>query len=145
MKTETFTISVLLLIGTSVWAHEGVKNLAVKARMNGMITISENMKTVGEMAKGTIPFDAQGAQAALVMVSNEAANIPELFSAQEDDPKSEALPEIWETFDDFTLQAIELEEFANKFSMAIASSDDLRSALVVLGKKCTSCHGDYRK
>lgn len=145
MIVRTLIVIAGIALWTSVWAHEGVKNPAVMARMNNMTEIADNMKIVGKMAKGETSFDAEVAQSALVAVSEEAAEIPGLFEAQEDDAKSEALPEIWETFGDFTQEAIELEKLAAEFSTAITSRDDLRSALFVLGQSCTSCHEAYRK
>ncbi|MDJ0992563.1 MAG: cytochrome c [Dinoroseobacter sp.] len=145
MNIKILATSLVAVLGTQVVAHEGVKNPAVMARMNGMKTISENMKVVGEMAKGKTRFDVSAARAAMVAVAEGAAETPALFTPEEDDPKSEALPLIWERFDDFTEKANRLEILASQLSASIEEPEDLRSALFVLGENCKSCHELYKE
>ena len=145
MKLAPFTGIVALLVAGAAFAHQGVKNPAVMARMNGMSAIAEDMKTIGNMAKGTIQFDAAKAQQALKDIASQASKTPSLFEANEDDPKSEARPEIWSNFDDFTAKAVELETLANQLAPSIEERDDLRSVLRLMGENCKSCHGTYRE
>ncbi|WP_425091670.1 c-type cytochrome [Tropicimonas sp. S265A] len=139
------TAAVAILLGTQVGAHEGVKNPAVMARMNDMKAIAGNMKIVGDMAKGTARFDATAARTAMGKVAEGAGRTPALFTPRQDDPKSEALPAIWDTFDDFTKEAGRLEAVATRFSETIETPEDLRSALSAVGETCKSCHETYRK
>lgn len=126
-------------------AHGGVQNDAVKARMDAMSGIGSNMKILGLMAKGATPFDANAARAAAATIANHAAATPELFEAQENDPKSEAKPEIWTNFYDFTAKAGDLETVAFGLSASIISFDDLVPAITNLGTTCKSCHAIYRQ
>ena len=138
---------ILLALGaaTSAIAHEGVKNPAVMARMNGMTNIAAEVKVLGDMAKGLAPFDQAAARAAAASIARHAAETSKLFQPREDDPKSEALPVIWENFDDFTAKSLELETIALGLSTSIDSTDDLRPALQQLGANCSACHEIYRK
>ena len=61
------------------------------------------------------------------------------------DPKSEAKPEIWSNFSDFSGKAKELEKLALGLSTTIASADDLGPAMRDLGANCKACHGPYRE
>ncbi len=99
MKRASVLLVAALLTATTALAHQGVQNRAVLARMNGMSAIAENIKVLGNMAKGKVAFDQKAARVALQRMADHAAEAPELFEAREDDPKSEALPAIWEDFD----------------------------------------------
>ena len=68
-----------------------------------------------------------------------------MFRANEDDPKSEAKPAIWENFEDFTTKAVALENVALELSTSLASVNDLGPAMAALGDTCKSCHSDYRE
>ncbi|MEP6065374.1 MAG: cytochrome c [Paracoccaceae bacterium] len=143
---KPYIFAVLTVIaGSAVLAHSGVKNPAVQARMHAMSIIGGDMKTLGLMAKGEKEFDAEAAKAALREIAEHAAKAPDLFRANEDDPKSEAKPAIWENFEDFTTKAGALENVALGLSTSIASVDDLGPAMAALGDTCKSCHSDYRE
>ncbi|MEP3847488.1 MAG: cytochrome c [Paracoccaceae bacterium] len=134
-----------VLMGSAVLAHSGVKNPAVQARMHAMSIIGEDVKTLGLMAKGEQAFDVDAAKAALREIAEHAGQAPDLFRANEDDPKSEAKPAIWENFEDFTTKAVALENVALELSTSLASVDDLGPAMAALGDTCKSCHSDYRE
>ena len=143
-RLNAFTLTAILVAGTAL-AHSGVKNPAVKARMDAMMAIGKETKTLGEMAKGAMPFDLKAAQTAAAAIADHAASTPGLFEANETDPKSEAKASIWVNFDDFTAKATELEVVAKDLSSSITSSDDLGSAMMALGATCKSCHAAYRE
>ena len=145
MKLIPLAGALAFLVAGVALAHEGVKNSVVMARMNGMTSIAKDMKIIGNMAKGIEQFDATKVRHALEAVAAEAAKTPELFEANEDDPKSEARPEIWSNYEDFTAKAIELESVANQLIPTIANKDDLRPAMRKLAESCSSCHKVYRE
>ena len=144
MKRKSLAFGLILVSTTAAIAHQGVQNPAVKARMDGMSAIAENMKILGQMAKGAIEFDATKARLASSAIANHAAATPNLFEADEADLKSEARPEIWSNFEDFTAKATELESVANGFSTSINQPTDLNAAMGALGAACKSCHSAYR-
>lgn len=142
--TPVSGVAMLLLAGAAI-AHEGVKNPAVMTRMNGMSAIADNMKIIAVMSKGAEPFNVDEAQQALASIAFHASQTPALFEANEQDPKSEAKPEIWTNFDDFTSKAVELESLANQLTPTIEKQDDLRNAVFLLGANCKSCHEAYKE
>lgn len=144
MKPSIPFVLAITLSASVVLAHGGVKNPAVMARMDGMSAIADGMKALGAMAKGAVAFDAGAADAAVATIADHAARIPALFEAEESDPKSEAKPEIWADFGDFTDKAGALTDVANGLSGAIRSQGDLGPAMKQLGAACKSCHADYR-
>lgn len=144
MKSNIILCVTVLFTGVA-FAHSGVKNATVKARMDAMSGIGTKMKVIGQMAKGVTEFDQNTARAAAAAIAKHAAQTPALFQAMEDDPESEAKAEIWTNFNDFTQQSLELENIAIELSTSIASQGDLAFAMKSLGASCQSCHKAYRE
>lgn len=132
-------------IGAGAFAHEGVKNPAVKARMHAMMTIGANTKALGRMANGAAPFEAQAARDAASSIAESAGQAPALFRMPETDPVSEARPAIWQNFDDFEAQLIALESAAARAAREMETIDDLRAVLPQIGAGCRTCHRTYRE
>ncbi|NNE89300.1 MAG: cytochrome c [Silicimonas sp.] len=145
MKITTLLTWTACIFASAAIAHEGVKNAAVKARMDAMSGIGAEMKTLGQMAKGQTAFDPGAAKAAAAAIAEHAASTPALFEANADDPKSEARAEIWENFADFTAKSRELEQIATNLSTSIATEADLSAAMKSLGANCQACHKAYRE
>lgn len=145
MRRKPIAFGLALVTATAALAHEGVQNPAVKARMDAMSAIAENMKRLGQMAKGSIEFDATMARSTAAAIAEHAVATPALFEVNETDPKSEARPEIWSNFEDFAAKAIELENIAIRFSTSINQQADLNAAMGALGANCKSCHSAYRE
>ncbi|MBL3705126.1 cytochrome c [Sulfitobacter sp. BDSS02] len=135
----------LILAGTAAFAHSGVQNPDVMNRMMGMSALAKQMKLIGGMAKGEAEFDAAAVNSALGKMSEEASYIPSLFETQADDPKSEALPVIWEKFDTFSEHAEKLETLTAGLAGTVETEADLRSAVQQVGKACGACHSTFRE
>ena len=143
MKTQAVTMIGAIAIATAALAHEGVKDPGVKARMDTMSRVGAATGVLGDMAKGKTAFDATQAEAARASLVAAFKEVPEVFAEPHQDPKSEALPVIWEQFDDFL--AKNTEAIAAGEAMTLASLDDLRGSMGALGASCGSCHKAYRK
>ncbi|MDA8585719.1 cytochrome c [Rhodobacteraceae bacterium] len=133
-----------LSVAGAAMAHEGVQNPVVAQRMNTMTEIGAASKVLGDMAKGAVAFDAVAARLAAQSISAKAATIAEQFEAQESDPKTEALPAIWENFPDFAEKAAALEQAAFAAD-GISSLAEVRGALAEIGATCSACHKLYRE
>lgn len=145
MKTPMLTLALAIALtasATTATAHDGVKNPAVKTRMMLMSGIKDAMAVIGGMAKGAIPFDAGKAETARTALENAAEKIGGAFKANETDPKSEALPAIWENWDRFTSNAEDLSMAAGV--MDVSSLDSLRAGIGNVGAACSGCHKAYR-
>lgn len=143
--TRAALICLALSAATALWAHSGVQNPTVMARMHAMMTIKDHIKLMSAMAKGEAPFDGTAARAAAAAIAAQSAEIPARFEAPETDPKSEALPVIWDEFDRFTQLAQDLGTTAAKAAETIQQRADLAPALADIGGACRACHRDYRK
>ena len=140
---KRIVLIVAVVAASAAFAHEGVKNPVVKARMDGMIQLGAATKVLGGMAKGEAAYDKAAAEAAVQNIKSEAARIAALFEANEDDPKSEALPAIWENYADFSAKADALGSVAK--AVSVGSLDDLRAAMPQIGAACKACHQTYRE
>lgn len=142
---KTMIAVALIAFGTAALSHSGVTNKDVMARMMVMSTISEQMKVIGAMAKGETQFDPAVAQSALIEIAAQSAQIPSMFETRADDPKSEALPAIWERFDTFVARAEDSVTVAERLAATITTEADLGPAMGQLGAACKACHADFRK
>ncbi|NCV11714.1 MAG: cytochrome c [Rhodobacteraceae bacterium] len=66
----------------------------------------------------------------------------ETFEANETDPKSEALPAIWENWDTFVEMADDLTFAAE--GLDTTSLDGMRGGLGNIGASCGACHKKFR-
>lgn len=142
--TQVISAITLTLAVTPALAHDDVKNPAVKARMMAMEAIGGGMKTLAGMAKGEMAFDSAKAEAAMATIAAEGMKVPALFEANETDPKSEALPPIWENWDDFVKKSEDMV-MAAKGNATLPDQASLGAALGKVGSTCKACHSDYRK
>jgi len=126
-------------------AHTGVENPAVLARMENMKAMADQMEILVPMVRGETAFEAGRVITALETLQAHAAEAPSLFQAQENDPQSEALPEIWENFADFEARSEELLNIAQAASASqIDEPQELLPVVREIGASCSGCHEDYR-
>jgi len=114
----------------------------VAARMAVMTQIKEAMAPLGGMAKGAVEFDAAVAQAAVASLLDASELTAAVFEPNVSDPKSEALPAIWENWDDFVSKSEDLTFAAEGWD--VSSLDSLRAGMGNIGAACSACHKAYR-
>lgn len=124
------------------YAKEGVQNPVVKNRMDTMGTIRANTAILGDMAGGKAPYDAAKAAEAAAALAAAASTIPQVFEAEETDPVSEALPDIWMKPEDFKAKADTLYKAAQ--ALDTASLDGVKAGMGAVGGACKSCHETFR-
>jgi cytochrome c556 len=117
-------------------------NPAAKARQTAMDTIAGNAKTLGDMAEGKADFDAAKAAEAGAAIAATAATVPDLFRANETDPKSKAKPEIWANYSDFESKAGDLMKAAQ--AMDTSTVEGVGAGMGALGGACGACHKAYK-
>lgn len=136
------TVALIATAG-AVFAHEGVNDPAVKARMESMKSMGDATKVLVEMARGQAAFDAARAEAARVDLLEEASHTTALFEARATDPMTEAKDSIWAEFSDFTAKAQMLSDVVA--GADLASPEALRLSVGEIGRACTACHDAYRE
>lgn len=110
--------------------------------MDAMVTLQDGAKTLGAMAKGVRAFDADEVRAALDTMREAAAETPELFEDEADDPKSEARDTIWQEWEAFVKLNADLSA---ALADPIPAEADLRPALAEIGAACGACHERFRE
>lgn len=92
-------------------------------------------------------FDTEMIQRSAGVIAMQAHKIPDLFPKGSTDPKSRALPAIWDNWDQFVQMSKDLEQAAQSLSLAAASEDDEndREKADKVFAACKSCHDKFRK
>ena len=145
MKSFKLIILVSLTISSVAFAHSGVKDKNVKKRMMLMKEMAGNTKIIGQMLKGKTSFDANQVKLALERLSALSLETPKVFTINATDPKSEAMPNIWDEFDEFTKLSKDLAETSIVLANSVATIEDLRPALKKVSSGCKACHSRYRE
>ena len=114
--------------------------------------LMESMGDEAEDIKEAFNLDQEGFDTAVIqrsadIIAQNAHRMPALFPKGSTDPKSRALPAIWENWDKFVQSAKDLETSAQSLSMAAASEDDenLKEKSQKVFANCKSCHDQFRK
>tara|TARA_Y100001956_G_scaffold19151_1_gene18713 strand:- start:59 stop:493 length:435 start_codon:yes stop_codon:yes gene_type:complete len=136
-------IAAAVLITTSAHAHNGVKDPEVMARMMAMEKIGAAFKTLVSMAKQEVPLHQAKARMARDTIVTESGKINALFENPATDPKSEALPAIWDNWADFSAKSDKLTAAAKALDFKDRAA--LASTLGGVGGACKACHKNYRE
>lgn len=142
---------VVVLVGSSsVTGHEGATGI-VKERMDAMSEMGDSTKLIAEMLKGERTLDADVMKAAVDLLVSHGDEMASWFPDTEQSRtghKTEALPEIWENFDEFESQSEDMTEKARDLRMVLeqsASVSEIKKSFGDLAKTCKACHKDFRQ
>lgn len=147
MKIRVLTGLLGFLAVTGAFAHSGASGIVLE-RMEMMKDISDQMKIIVTMVRGEEEYDAAKAQAAAQAIADHARELAEKFPEGSIGHPSEALPAIWDNWDEFVEQTEQLHAMAIALSNQAASADgadSLREEIAAVGQTCSSCHQDFRK
>lgn len=143
MKSAAKIIAAAFLVtGGAALAEVEATNPTVIAWKQVMKQNGGAAKTLGDMAAGKTAFDAAAAAAAKQKLIDDAAQIPVVFKDQAEDPASEAKPDIWANWDDFTAKAAALGKAAE--ALDSSSLDGLKAGMGDIGAACKACHSGYK-
>lgn len=101
------------------WSHGGATGI-VKERMDLMGSIGDSMKELVSIFKGEVPYDAATVERAASAIRDHAsgASIERLFPEGSLDKPTEALPAIWEHWEEFTGLAEQVEVYSDALAKA---------------------------
>jgi cytochrome c556 len=138
-------IAALTAFASLALAHEEATGV-VKERMDLMEDQKDDMKLIGDMAKGNTPFDAAKAAAAARDIQTTSGKIPELFPEGTAGHPSEAKEEIWQDWEDFTAKADDLVRAAGELAAVLetAVGNEWTAAFKQVSDGCKACHKSYR-
>lgn len=121
---------------------------AVEYRQKAFSIMRQNFAYLGDMVKGDVAWDQQ-------LFAERAADFAKLatipwpaFNTQGAQPGagSDALPEIWDNWDDFQARATQFQSDAAALAEAAAGGDmgASKSAFMAAAKNCKACHDQYK-
>lgn len=143
---SVFSFLLVFPLSTSV-AHDGATGI-VKERMEAMKDISSRMKSIAKMIKGEEPLNAARLSLMATEIENHGgeAMIAKFPKGSIHGP-SEAVPAIWEDWNEFQKLAFELSRKSKALATEITTNPNQLpvDAFKVLAKNCKSCHDDFRK
>ena len=137
------TAIIALNLSFNAFAHEGAEGV-VKERMDRFKENKSAMKAIKGNLNGDAAVIAQKASE-IEAWANEMVNF---FPEGSTQSPSEALPAIWDNFDDFTAKAsANAKAAANLKTLAQSRADAgaLTNGFKALGKTCKDCHNDYKE
>ena len=128
-------------------AHDGATGV-VKQRMEAMSDMGDAMKAMASMVKGKQAFEPTLFIQSGETIVEHSDMMPKLFPAGSMVGKSEALPAIWQQWDDFVSLGYRTKTDADKLVQMALDGAELRlltKLFVKLASDCKACHKDYRK
>jgi cytochrome c556 len=154
MKQRTLkqTLGILIMVSgvlaaANINAHSGATGV-VKQRMDVMSDMADAMKAMASVVKGKQEFNRELFIEGGELIAGHSNMLPELFPEGSIQGSSEALPIIWQQWDDFLKLNDGTKANAEKMVKMAQDGSDLRSLtkqFVKLGGDCKACHKDYRK
>lgn len=140
---------VVTLLGNAPAAITATDSIqgAIDFRESVMITFKWYMGPMGAMTKGKIPFDAAYFQSRAEGLANATRlDVSEGFPEGSIE-ESEAKPEIWQDWDDFTAEYQALQREAEALQQIAAGGDEaaMKAQFDKTGKRCGSCHKKFRE
>lgn len=145
-------IAISILIAVSLAslktiAHDGATGI-VKERMVAMKSIRDRLKSVAAMIKGEEPFNSEKlATLADEIGAHGGDSMIKKFPKGSIHGPSEALPAIWEDWEEFRRLAFKLSKTSDDLANAAITSPNRPpvEAFKALASTCKSCHDDFRK
>jgi len=153
-KSHTGALAILLytiflsLAPFAGYAHDGAQG-DVAARMSAMKVMGKAMKTLALTFRKKEGFDrAQVKFNALAIGSHGGKTLLELFPKGSISDVSEAKPEIWLDWQEFTAEAMRLSDAATALATAMddgKSKDESREIFKRMTRSCSACHKAFRQ
>ncbi len=117
-KTLLLSALTAVSLAAGAFAHGGATGV-VKERMDGMLSMGKAVKSIAPMMQGQAAYDADAVRAAARQFqAHSGATLTKLFPVGSTHEPSEARPEIWQNWSDFTALAEQLNSYATGLEMA---------------------------
>ena len=140
---RAIALCILSSLAVVAQAHEGAEGV-IKERMDRFKENKESMKAI----KANLGGDASIIAKEALAIQAWANQMTDFFPEGSTQSPSEALPAIWENFEDFKARAAANANAAGDLAGLARSGADA-SALIngfkALGKTCKNCHNDYKE
>jgi len=147
------TLATGLLLGAALTlpalaAEKSPREKAVDYRQSLMTLVGDNFKPMGAMVKGKIPYDAkQFERYARDLEAVSHLDVLRGFPPDSDGQGSEAKPEIWFEWDDFTAKLQDMQDATRELRKVAASGDPtaIKAQFTKTAKACKACHKKFKE
>jgi cytochrome c556 len=137
-------LSIAALGSGAVFAHHEATGITAE-RMRVMKEMASQMKALGEMLEGRIPYDAASARANALALQQGCHAVASQFPDGTGDHPSRASPVIWEQPGKFRAQMANLQNAVGQLVTAASGPRDVvRARFVEVGRACARCHDSFR-
>jgi cytochrome c556 len=126
-------------------AHEGAHGI-IAERMMAMNNMAREMKVIGNMLVGNVPFDAKSARQHANLLHENCHRVENLFPPGSIDDTSHARPDVWQKPELFHQEMQQLHK-ATEGLVDIAVAGDKDRVMLSFKKvrdACNSCHEIFR-
>jgi len=151
------TLAVSMMVSPAVFAgghaaseDSGSSADVYKDRSDAMKVLGGNIKTLSDMLFGQAEYDsAKALEASQAMNAVASSDVAALFPEGTMEPPSEALPIIWEEWDEFNAILADFATSTAALEAAAADGTDTKDAVqgafMAVGGACQTCHKKFRK
>jgi cytochrome c556 len=142
------SLVIILALGPAVADHEDLPPGPIRDRHLLMEDIGKQAEQINDALKaGAAGEQAATIETAAKALAADALQITALFPTGSLDPKSRALPAIWENWKTFEEGASSLAKSASALASSAASGDtkDIKEKARQVFSVCKSCHDQFRR
>lgn len=145
MKKTVLCLSAVILLSTSVMAHEGASGV-VKTRMDMMKDVAKSMKSIASVLKDEDVNDLETIKASASVIVKHSGHFKKLFPEGSNQEPTEAAPSIWEKKDEFDKLFSDMSQRAQKLVNVDETTglDVIKADFKTLGTTCGTCHKAFR-
>lgn len=147
MRRAALPLSLLLLAASATANAQDKPEDIIRYRKSAYTVLLWNWMPMNAMVRGRIPFDAaefaRRADRVAALTPQLLEGFPEGSGAG---APTEAKPEIWTDFADFTAKMKDLERESAALSTIAKSGDEakMREQFAKVGGACKACHDKYK-
>lgn len=141
------SIGFCMVLGLSLLEAQDDDQPLVEYRQLLMTGQRASMASIGDILKYKLPYSTNHIAIHAKNISEYAKLIPDAFKKQITAGATDAKPEIWQNWNDFTAKAKAVEDASAKLA-AVAATGDMKAIMPevkALGDSCKACHNSYRK
>ncbi len=139
------SVAALIAVGATVaFAQAKGGAAAITERKAAMKAVGGANKTINDMAKGDVPFDASKVAAAYKAMGDAFTKSKTLYPDDSNTGDTAALPAVWAKKADFQAKLDKAAADAIANGAAVKDLASLKTAHGEFVKSCGTCHKDYR-
>lgn len=149
--TVGLTLALTISIAAPNHAHANAfsdADKAVEYRQQSLQLIRQNFAYMAGMVRGEIDFDGNMFEQRAIALQH-LSHVPWdgfKYAGENHRGDGDALPAVWNNWDDFESRAKQLQEDAKALAEAAASHQlsDVRNQFMATARNCQQCHDNYR-